>query len=130
VPELSAFEFEMDFKKLKRHKSQFIDQISAELIYEIHKLIPSIWNNEELPKEWNESIAVRISKKGDKTDCGNYRYISYFPTTYKLLSNILLSRLTQCAEEIIGDYQCGFRCNILTTEHKFSVRQILEKKWE
>jgi hypothetical protein len=27
------------------------------------------------------------------------------------LSNVLLSRLIPYAEEIIGDHQCGFRCN-------------------
>ena len=52
------------------------------------------------------------------------------PTTYKRLSNILLSRLTPYAEEIIGDHQCGFRRNRSTTDHIFCIRQILEKKWE
>ena len=51
-------------------------------------------------------------------------------TTYKILSNILLSRLTPYAEEIIGDHQCGFRRNRSPTDHKFCIRQILEKKWE
>ena len=36
--------------------------------YQIHKLIVSIWNKEELPEEWKESIIVPIHKKGDKTD--------------------------------------------------------------
>jgi hypothetical protein len=43
-----------------------------------------------------------IHKKGDKTDCDNYRGISLLPTTYKVLSNILLSRLAPYAEEVIG----------------------------
>ena len=43
---------------------------------EIHKLIISIWNKEELPDEWKESIIVPVYKKGDKTDCNNYRGIS------------------------------------------------------
>ena len=73
------------------------------------KLIISIWNKEELPDEWKESIIVPIYNKGDKTDCNNYRGISLFPTTYKVLSNIPLSRLTPYAEEVIGDHQCGFR---------------------
>ena len=51
-------------------------------------------------------------------------------TTYKVLSNILLSRLTPYAEEVIGDHQCGFQRNRLTTDHIFCIRQILEKKWE
>jgi hypothetical protein len=36
---------------------------------EIHKLIMLIWNKEELPHRWKESIVVPIHKKGDKTDC-------------------------------------------------------------
>jgi hypothetical protein len=51
-------------------------------------------------------------------------------TTYKILSNILLSRLTPYAEEIIGDHQCGFRCNRSATDHIYSMCHILEKKWE
>jgi hypothetical protein len=59
VPEPSAFEVEMAIEKLKRYKSPGIDQIPAELIKaggskicsEIHKLIISIWNKEELPDQ-------------------------------------------------------------------------------
>ena len=80
--------------------------------------------------EWKESIIVPTNKKGDKTDCSNYRVISHLSTTYKILSNILLSRLTPYAEEIIGHYQCGFRCNRSTTDHIFCICQIPEKEWE
>jgi hypothetical protein len=52
------------------------------------------------------------------------------PTTYKILPNIPLSRLTPYAEEIIGDHQCGFWCNRLITDQLFYIRQKLEKKWE
>ena len=84
VPEPSAFEFELVNEKLKSHKSPGIDQIPPELIKaggktihcEIHKLIISIWNKEELPEEWKESIIVHIYKKGDQTDRSNYRGIS------------------------------------------------------
>jgi len=51
------------------------------------------------------------------------------PTTYKLLSNILLSRLPPHAEEIIGDHQCGFR-HKRSTIHIICIRQVLETKWE
>jgi hypothetical protein len=71
-------------------------------VLRIRKLINSIWNKEELPEQWKEPIIAPIYKKGDKTDCSNYRGISLKPTTYKILSNILLSRLTPYAEEIIG----------------------------
>jgi len=138
VPEPSAFEFELAIGKLTNHKSPGIGQIPAELIKAggrtifcaIHKLIISIWNKEELPEEWKESIIVPIYNKGDKIDCNNYRGISLLPTTYKILFNILLSTLIPYAEEVIGDHQCGFRRNRSTTDHIFCIRQILEKKWE
>jgi len=56
--------------------------------------------------------------------------MSLSPTAYKILSNILLSRLTPYAEEVIGDLQCGFRRSRSTADHIFCIRQILEKKWE
>ena len=60
----------------------------------------------------------------------NYKGISLLPTTYKMLSNILLSRLIPYAEGITGDHQCGFRSNRSTIYHIFCIRQILEKEWE
>jgi hypothetical protein len=127
VPEPSDSEVEMAYEMLKRHKSPGIDQIPAELIKaggrtirsEIHNLINSIWNKEELPEQWKESIIAPIYKKGDKTDCSNYRGISLLSTTYKILSSILLSRLAPYAEEIIGEHQCEFRHNRSTTDHIF-----------
>jgi hypothetical protein len=50
--------------------------------------------------------------------------------SYKILSNILLSKLSPCVNEIIGDHRCGFRRNRSTTDLIFCIRQILEKKWE
>ena len=83
--------------------------------------------NEKLLEEWKQSIIVPIHKKGDKTDCNNYRGISLLPNTYKILSNILLSRLSPYAKEIIGDHQCGFRRKSSTMDHIFCICQILEK---
>ena len=71
----------MAIEKLKSRRSPGIDQITAEMIkaggriihYAIHKFSISVWSKEELPDEWKESIIVPIHKKGDKTDCNNYR---------------------------------------------------------
>jgi len=63
-----------------------------------------------------------IYKKCGKTYCINYKGISVFPVTYKILSNFLLSRLTPYAEEIMGYHQCGFRRNLSATDHIFCIR--------
>ena len=136
VTKPSASEVELAIDKLKSHKSPGIDQILAELIkaggrtiyLEIHKLTISIWKKEKLPEEWKESIIVPIHKKEDKTDFNNYGCITLWPTTYKILSNNLLSWLIPYAKEIIGDHQCGFRRNRSTIDHVFCIRQILDEK--
>jgi hypothetical protein len=115
VPEPSLVEVEIAIGKLKSYKSPGTDQILAEFIKagaetlnsELHGLICSIWNKEELPQQWKESIIVPIYKKGDKIDFNNYQGISLLSTAYKILSNILLARLTSYVNEIIGDHQCG-----------------------
>jgi hypothetical protein len=119
VPEPRSFEVEIAIEKLKRNKSPRIDQILAELIQaggntlcsEIHKLIDCIWNKEELSEQWKECIIVPIYEKGDKMDCSNYQGISLLSTSYKILSNILLSKLTLYVDKIIGGHQCGFLRN-------------------
>jgi hypothetical protein len=60
----------------------------------------------------------------------NYRRISLLSTLYKILSNILLSRLSPYIDEIIGDHQCGFRHNRSATDQIFCIHQILGKEWE
>jgi hypothetical protein len=83
VPGPSRLEVEIAIAKLKKYKLPGSDQIPAELIQAggeillsaIHKLINSVWNKEELPDQWKESIIVPLHKKGDKTDCNNYRGI-------------------------------------------------------
>jgi hypothetical protein len=117
VPGPSAFEVELAVEKLKRYKSPGSDQIPAELMKagcrtvrsDTHKLIISIRNKKQWPKECKESINVPIYNKGDATDCCNYKDMLLLSTTYKILSNILLSRLTAHAEEIMMGHQCGFQ---------------------
>jgi hypothetical protein len=76
VPGSSHLEIEISIAKLKKYKSPGNDQIPAELyqagcetlVSVIHKLITSIWNKEQLPDQWKESIIVPIHKTGDKID--------------------------------------------------------------
>jgi hypothetical protein len=62
---------------LKEYKSSGSEQIPADLcqatgeilLFANRRLINSVWNKEELPDQWKESIIVPVHKKGDKTDC-------------------------------------------------------------
>jgi hypothetical protein len=135
VPEPSLVEVEIAIGKLRSYKSTGTHKIPAELIKagvetlysEIHRLICCIWNKEALPQQWKESIIVPIHRKGDKTR-NNYRGMSLLSTACRIVSNILLARLTPYVIEVFGDHQCGCRRNIGTTDQIFYIRQILGEK--
>jgi hypothetical protein len=67
-----------------------------------------MWNREELTEEWKESMITPTYIKAHKTDCSNYKGTCLVSTMYKILPNILLSRLTPYAEKIIGDHQVNY----------------------
>jgi hypothetical protein len=136
VPGPSGLVVEIVIAKLRKCKSPSSYQIPAELIQgrgeillcAIHKLVNSVWNKDEFSYQCKETINIPVHKKGDKTDCNNYRGISLLSTSYKILSNVLLSRLVPYIDEIIGDHQCGFQRNKSTTDQIFCIRQIREEK--
>jgi hypothetical protein len=119
VPGPNHLELEIAIAKMKKYKFPGSDQIPAKLIHAggetlvsvILKIINSVWNKEELPDQWKEPIIVPVHKKVNKTDCKNCRWISLLSTSYKILLNILLSRLSP----YIWNHKCGFRHNRSTT---------------
>ncbi|PNF29478.1 hypothetical protein B7P43_G04562 [Cryptotermes secundus] len=94
VPDPSPFEVEIDVVNLKRYKLTGSDQIQAELIEAVGEILRSkinrsinfIFNKEELPDQWKESIIVPVHKKVDRTYCSNDQGISLLSTSYKILS--------------------------------------------
>jgi hypothetical protein len=102
--------------------TELFEAIGEILLSKTHKLFSSIWNNEVLPQKWNECSTVPIHRKLDKTVCTNYRGVSFLSTSDKVISSILLSRLTPYVAEIFGDHQCEFR------RQKSTIDYVLEKK--
>ncbi|VVC29027.1 Reverse transcriptase domain [Cinara cedri] len=87
----------------------------------------TIWEQEEIPEAWRISIICPIHEKGDIMECENYRGISLLNTSYKLLSNILLTRINPYIKEIIGEYQAGFMLGKSTIDQIHIVKQVVER---
>jgi hypothetical protein len=111
----SPFEVEIAIAKLKKYKSPVSDEIPAELIQagdetlqsEIHKLVNSVWSEEELPNQCKMSIIVSIRRRAIK------------------LAVVIIE---EYVDEIVGDHQCVFRRNRTATDQIFCIRQITGEK--
>lgn len=120
---------------LKNNKAPGPDGIPAELIKKggneligiMHDMIKEIWNTERLPQQWLDGALCPLHKKGDKLNCNNYRGISLLNTGYKVFAKVLYNRIVPHAENVIGEYQCGFRPDRSTTDQIFNIRLILQK---
>jgi len=125
-------------RNLKRMKSPGTDNINAEplqvagtqMTQRIQELILNIWRTEKMPNEWNKSIICPIYKKGEKSECSNYRGISLLNTVYKILATVINNRLKVYALDLLSHEQNGFRRNRSTMDNTFIMRQILEKCYE
>ena len=121
---------------LKSNKASGTDGIPAEaykfggslLEHQLHQLIIKIWMNEETPPDFRDAAIVTIyKKKGDRSDCGNYRGISLLTTAGKILALIMNNRLEPLVEKILPETHAGFRTTRGTTDMIFTLRQLQEK---
>jgi len=80
-------------------------------------MINVIWETKVMLEEWN----TPIFRKEDTLDPKNYRGISLLDTCYKILSTLLLERITPNAEGIVERYQCGFIKGKFTVDHMFTL---------
>ncbi|CAM4561369.1 unnamed protein product [Leuciscus chuanchicus] len=127
-------------RSLKDNKSTGPDGIPAEalkkggylLTKNLHQLIQIIWAQKTVPQGWKDSHIVTIhKKKGDKSICGNSRGISLLSVAGKVLTRVMLFRLTKhITERILPESQGGFRKDRPTSDMIFVLRQLQEKARE
>ena len=102
---------------LKSNKSPGSDGITGEMLKaggeplarQIHELCNKAWHEGTIPEEWSKSILVPIPKKGDLSQCSNYRTISLINHTGKILLTVLLNRLKSQLDPYLSEEQAGFR---------------------
>ena len=70
---------------------------------------------------WKTGMICPVYKKGDKLVYENYRGITLL---------MIGERVKSYAEEILGEYQCGFRPCRSTTDQIFVMKQIMERFYE
>ena len=100
----------------------------ANLSSRLHRCIIKIWEEGHVPQAWKDANIVTIYKKGDRTECRNFRGISILSAAGKIFARILLNRLSShITPEVVPELQCGFRSNRSTVDMIFCLRQLQGK---
>ena len=125
-------------KQLKSGKAAGPDSIPAEALKTnqdttvrmFYPLFCKIWQEEEIPTEWKEGYLIKLTKKGDLSNCANYRGITLLSVPGKVFSRILLNRMKDAVDAQLRDQQAGFRKDRSCTDQIASLRIILEQSQE
>ena len=103
------------------------EEINTEVL---HMLFKDIWEKEDIPNDWREGYIVKIPKKGDLSQCSNYRGISLLSVPGKIFNRVILNRLKNAVDPKLRDNQAGFRRGRSCTDQIATLRIILEQSLE
>lgn len=136
VPEIE--EVARATKGLKNWKAPGHDSVPAELLKidddepfvlrHLHTILVQVWNGGDIPREWKDATIKVLYKKGDRSNCNNYRGISLLSHVGKVPIKIITNRLSAFCEanNILPEEQCGFRPGRSTVDMLFVVRRLQE----
>ena len=126
--------------KLKNNKGVGFDGIPYEffknggegMVRALYELYGKIWEEESVPRKWNESRVILLHKGGHKSKMllQNFRPISLGNTIGKVFSYILNERMKKVCEQngMYGEEQNGFRTDRRGEDNIFIIREIIEKQ--
>ena len=98
------------------------------LLVMITILLNKIINGEKVPEEWKFAIITSIHKKGDKSNCENYRGISVTSTFSRTYGRILAKLVELEHKNMEMEKQAGFRAGRSCIDNIFCISEMIEKK--
>ena len=79
-------------------------------------LLSLIWEEERIPDDWCKGLIVKLPKKGDFTNCGNWRGITLMPTAAKVMGKVIINGISRGVNKTLRKEQAGFRSGRSTIE--------------
>ena len=135
---ISCTEIEEAILETKGNRATGEDKISADMLKAdptmsakcLVELFNKVWVEEEVPEAWKKGIIVKLPKKGDMKDCGNWRGINLLSVPGKIFCRVLLRRMKTSLEKILREEQAGFRSGRSCIDQIFVLRTIIEQSIE
>ena len=90
-------------------------------------LCNQVWESDVVLDDWKDSAVVFIPKKGNLTDCDNWRGVTLLSIPGKVYCQLLLNRMRDVVDGELCEEQAGFRPKRSCAEQIFTLRRIIEK---
>ena len=94
------------------------------------ELFDNIWKTEEIPEDWSLGYIIKLPKKGDLSNCQNWRGIQLLSLPSKVLARIILERMKTAIDANLRDEQAEFRCGRSCTDQIATLRIMIEQSIE
>ena len=75
----------------------------------LYELLLKIWESERVPNDWRCGLIIRLSKKENLMECGNWRGITLLPVAAKVLGKVISIRIRDTVDTKLRQEQAGFR---------------------
>jgi len=123
---------------MKTGKAPGIDSISVELLRAdidttvqiLYQFFTEVWHKEMVPEDWKKGLIIKLAKKGDLTNCGNWRGITLISVVAKVMGRVIIKRIAGGVDKKLRSEQAGFRRGRSTTQQIFVLRNIVEQAIE
>jgi len=94
------------------------------------KLINTIYETGEWPKDFTEVTMIALKKKTQATKCSDHHTISLIAHTSKIIAKLLRRRIERKTADVLGEDQFGFRSGKGTRDAIRMMRIIAERTLE
>ena len=104
--------------------------LKYDAVKELHLVCQQISKTQQWPQDWERSVFIPISKKGNFKECLNYLTIALISHASKVMLKILQARLQQYMNHEFPDVQAGFRKDRGTRDQTANIHWIIQKAGE
>jgi len=106
-PKITRGEFNRAIRDLSENEATKLDNIPAEILKNLDKkairvlfeIINKCYEEGSFPEDFIKSRTITVLKKGNATECSNYRTIAILSHSSKVILNIMKNRLKNRVEE-------------------------------
>ncbi len=73
----------------------------------LEPLFRIIWTEACVPEDWTKGVIIKITKKSTLSDCNNWRSITLLSIPSKILSKVIISRISTAVDTTLRKEQAG-----------------------